>query len=174
MPGRKGLLAPQNTFLDTIATRFDGTRKIFWINWQKQEIVNVSKKYLRSIKDVHEFSKSVYIKVSTNMKGRSFDFSQSWKKISRPFFAYKTVTFFCRQQFRPWQCAGASQLPYRLLFRRFLRADRLSTGADYAKRLRLQIPIRTGYGWSRKRGHCRLAFWQNRTQAGDSTVQKRR
>ena len=27
MPGRKGLLAPQNTFLDTIATRFDGTRK---------------------------------------------------------------------------------------------------------------------------------------------------
>ena len=23
----KGLLAPQNTFLDTIATRFDGTRK---------------------------------------------------------------------------------------------------------------------------------------------------
>lgn len=27
MPVRKGLLAPQNTFLDTIATRFDGTRK---------------------------------------------------------------------------------------------------------------------------------------------------
>ena len=27
MPNRKGLLAPQNTFLDTIATRFDGTRK---------------------------------------------------------------------------------------------------------------------------------------------------
>ncbi len=27
MPGRKGLLAPQNTFLDTIATRFDGTRE---------------------------------------------------------------------------------------------------------------------------------------------------
>lgn len=27
MPARKGLLAPQNTFLDTIATRFDGTRK---------------------------------------------------------------------------------------------------------------------------------------------------
>lgn len=27
MPTRKGLLAPQNTFLDTIATRFDGTRK---------------------------------------------------------------------------------------------------------------------------------------------------
>ncbi|KAK2148537.1 hypothetical protein LSH36_492g08034 [Paralvinella palmiformis] len=25
MPARKGLLAPQNTFLDTIATRFDGT-----------------------------------------------------------------------------------------------------------------------------------------------------
>ena len=25
----KGLLAPQNTFLDTIATRFDGTRKLF-------------------------------------------------------------------------------------------------------------------------------------------------
>lgn len=32
MPARKGLLAPQNTFLDTIATRFDGTRKFlaFW------------------------------------------------------------------------------------------------------------------------------------------------
>lgn len=28
MPTRKGLLAPQNTFLDTIATRFDGTRKL--------------------------------------------------------------------------------------------------------------------------------------------------
>lgn len=28
MPARKGLLAPQNTFLDTIATRFDGTRKL--------------------------------------------------------------------------------------------------------------------------------------------------
>ena len=27
MPARKGLLAPQNNFLDTIATRFDGTRK---------------------------------------------------------------------------------------------------------------------------------------------------
>ncbi|CAF93210.1 unnamed protein product, partial [Tetraodon nigroviridis] len=25
MPVMKGLLAPQNTFLDTIATRFDGT-----------------------------------------------------------------------------------------------------------------------------------------------------
>ena len=31
MPGRKGLLAPQNTFLDTIATRFDGTRKLLYI-----------------------------------------------------------------------------------------------------------------------------------------------
>lgn len=29
MPTRKGLLAPQNTFLDTIATRFDGTRKLY-------------------------------------------------------------------------------------------------------------------------------------------------
>ncbi|XP_021960719.1 potassium voltage-gated channel subfamily H member 8 [Folsomia candida] len=29
MPGRKGLLAPQNTFLDTIATRFDGTHSNF-------------------------------------------------------------------------------------------------------------------------------------------------
>ena len=29
---RKGLLAPQNTFLDTIAERFDGSRKFldFW------------------------------------------------------------------------------------------------------------------------------------------------
>lgn len=27
MPVMKGLLAPQNTFLDTIATRFDGTRR---------------------------------------------------------------------------------------------------------------------------------------------------
>ena len=27
----KGLLAPQNTFLDTIATRFDGTRKYQYI-----------------------------------------------------------------------------------------------------------------------------------------------
>ena len=32
MPARKGLLAPQNTFLDTIATRFDGTRKCFNCN----------------------------------------------------------------------------------------------------------------------------------------------
>ncbi|ESO08636.1 hypothetical protein HELRODRAFT_128997, partial [Helobdella robusta] len=29
MPGRKGLLAPQNNFLDTIATRFDGTHSNF-------------------------------------------------------------------------------------------------------------------------------------------------
>ncbi|XP_037086191.1 potassium voltage-gated channel subfamily H member 8-like [Pollicipes pollicipes] len=29
MPNRKGLLAPQNTFLDTIATRFDGTHSNF-------------------------------------------------------------------------------------------------------------------------------------------------
>ena len=30
---RKGLLAPQNTFLDTIAERFDGSRKFFgfWV-----------------------------------------------------------------------------------------------------------------------------------------------
>lgn len=27
MPAMRGLLAPQNTFLDTIATRFDGTRE---------------------------------------------------------------------------------------------------------------------------------------------------
>ena len=27
MVARKGLLAPQNTFLDTIAARFDGTRE---------------------------------------------------------------------------------------------------------------------------------------------------
>lgn len=33
MPARKGLLAPQNTFLDTIATRFDGTREyIYFFN----------------------------------------------------------------------------------------------------------------------------------------------
>lgn len=31
MPARKGLLAPQNTFLDTIATRFDGTRKSIFL-----------------------------------------------------------------------------------------------------------------------------------------------
>uniref|UniRef100_A0A8C1EFR6 Potassium voltage-gated channel, subfamily H (eag-related), member 4a n=1 Tax=Cyprinus carpio carpio TaxID=630221 RepID=A0A8C1EFR6_CYPCA len=30
MPVMKGLLAPQNTFLDTIAKRFDGTRTAFW------------------------------------------------------------------------------------------------------------------------------------------------
>lgn len=29
MPVMKGLLAPQNTFLDTIANHFDGTRKYF-------------------------------------------------------------------------------------------------------------------------------------------------
>ena len=33
MPARKGLLAPQNTFLDTIATRFDGTRKFVSCMW---------------------------------------------------------------------------------------------------------------------------------------------
>lgn len=31
----KGLLAPQNTFLDTIATRFDGTRKFAFIFYFK-------------------------------------------------------------------------------------------------------------------------------------------
>ena len=35
MPVMKGLLAPQNTFLDTIATRFDGTRKFaFNYSWE--------------------------------------------------------------------------------------------------------------------------------------------
>lgn len=29
MPVMRGLIAPQNTFLDTIATRFDGTRECF-------------------------------------------------------------------------------------------------------------------------------------------------
>lgn len=37
MPARKGLLAPQNTFLDTIATRFDGTRK--WRPLDKKRLV---------------------------------------------------------------------------------------------------------------------------------------
>lgn len=31
MPARRGLLAPQNNFLETIATRFDGTRKLFFL-----------------------------------------------------------------------------------------------------------------------------------------------
>lgn len=31
MPVMKGLLAPQNTFLDSIANHFDGTRKYLWI-----------------------------------------------------------------------------------------------------------------------------------------------
>ena len=34
MPARKGLLAPQNTFLDTIATRFDGTREFILLNYR--------------------------------------------------------------------------------------------------------------------------------------------
>ena len=60
MPGRKGLLAPQNTFLDTIATRFDGTRKLLFNsnahytvdkNLKNSPAVrNVSKKYRESIK----------------------------------------------------------------------------------------------------------------------------
>lgn len=46
MPNRKGLLAPQNTFLDTIATRFDGTRKyifyfVFDVIMQLRNISNV-------------------------------------------------------------------------------------------------------------------------------------
>jgi len=41
MPARKGLLAPQNTFLDTIATRFDGTRKfiIFYLQNNKSHVI---------------------------------------------------------------------------------------------------------------------------------------
>nr|XP_015838574.1 PREDICTED: potassium voltage-gated channel subfamily H member 8 isoform X3 [Tribolium castaneum] len=55
MPARKGLLAPQNTFLDTIATRFDGTRTPFWclldivpIKNEKREVVL----FLASHKDI--------------------------------------------------------------------------------------------------------------------------
>lgn len=41
MPQRKGLLAPQNTFLDTIATRFDGTRKLALLfTWLKKSRVS--------------------------------------------------------------------------------------------------------------------------------------
>lgn len=31
MPVMRGLIAPQNTFLDTIATRFDGTREYIYL-----------------------------------------------------------------------------------------------------------------------------------------------
>ena len=36
MVARKGLLAPQNTFLDTIAARFDGTRKWKYSRFHKK------------------------------------------------------------------------------------------------------------------------------------------
>lgn len=44
MVARKGLLAPQNTFLDTIAARFDGTRKFlcFWLRQDLTEWQSVS------------------------------------------------------------------------------------------------------------------------------------
>nr|XP_014345650.1 PREDICTED: potassium voltage-gated channel subfamily H member 4 [Latimeria chalumnae] len=57
MPVMKGLLAPQNTFLDTIATRFDGTRSPFLclldivpIKNEKGEVVL----FLFSFKDITE------------------------------------------------------------------------------------------------------------------------
>lgn len=43
MPVMKGLLAPQNTFLDTIATRFDGTRKFVVCCFPKPLISALSK-----------------------------------------------------------------------------------------------------------------------------------
>lgn len=49
MPARKGLLAPQNTFLDTIATRFDGTRKfifLFFCTYLNLTIVLIPKRFL--------------------------------------------------------------------------------------------------------------------------------
>ena len=53
MPARKGLLAPQNTFLDTIATRFDGTRKyrlsFFFFFFQPSK---VKKRHLKAFKRV--------------------------------------------------------------------------------------------------------------------------
>ncbi len=67
MPARKGLLAPQNTFLDTIATRFDGTREFIHL----LQIKNIS-----SIKSIFQeiawiwdhfykkYIKNIYICVS--------------------------------------------------------------------------------------------------------------
>lgn len=46
MPARRGLLAPQNTFLDTIATRFDGTREY------TKNVVHINLKHLQLIENI--------------------------------------------------------------------------------------------------------------------------
>jgi hypothetical protein len=54
MPARKGLLAPQNTFLDTIATRFDGTRELTYLLENK----NISSNY--KLNELNEFFKRLH------------------------------------------------------------------------------------------------------------------
>lgn len=56
MPARKGLLAPQNTFLDTIATRFDGTRKLFFLFFKFYDSIRFSYKFWWDFKIVNFLS----------------------------------------------------------------------------------------------------------------------
>ena len=64
MVARKGLLAPQNTFLDTIAARFDGTRK-----YNSQEIRLDPSTMLNNMKKGQKFQKGVYIMSYFNLRG---------------------------------------------------------------------------------------------------------
>lgn len=72
MPVRKGLLAPQNTFLDTIATRFDGTRKYMYsyfnphFNFSKSFLSKIETYFLRSkIKIVIDFKSPTMLLLTT-------------------------------------------------------------------------------------------------------------
>ena len=61
MVARKGLLAPQNTFLDTIAARFDGTRK-----YNSQEIRLDPSPMLNNMKKEQKFH---YLQLNWQKKG---------------------------------------------------------------------------------------------------------
>jgi len=63
MPVMKGLLAPQNTFLDTIATRFDGTRELLRWHFTLFVVKNyfgvLMKRFLFLEQDINYFVRSL-------------------------------------------------------------------------------------------------------------------
>lgn len=157
MPARKGLLAPQNTFLDTIATRFDGTRKFSFGFLQKNVAyitlavcrVLVILKQSRMEYIWHLFLwrencwnpwtghnwKSFFSEACTAVArtiARKIQFQFARENLSNRFFSLCPV-FTCRLQL----CAGqrsSLRLSDCVLFRWICRAFGFFEGSNYAKR----------------------------------------
>lgn len=79
---------------------------------------------------------------------------------------------FYRQQFCTGKCSSSPELPDRLLFRWLLWTHRIPAGPNYAKRMRLQIPLwqqyRRGENWANQPSFGE----QIRAEIGDPVVQE--